>query len=344
MGIKLNEIITSKEISLDDLKDKKLMVDSFNILYQFLSTLRMRDGSLLTDSQGRVTSHLLGLFNRTTKLMQKGIKLGFIFDGKPPELKVKERERRAALKKEAQKKYEAAAEKEDVEAMKKYASRTTVLTEEMINEAKEMIKALGLPIVQAPSEGEAQAAYIVNKGEAFAVVSQDFDCLMFGVPKLVRNLTISERRKMPGKLAYTTVKPEMIDLSENLNALGIDQNQLIALSMLIGTDYNVGGIKGIGPKNALKLVKKHGNDFDTLFKEVEWDKHSDQPWSEVYYFIKKIPTTDDYEMGWRPVDYDKVKQLLCEEHDFSPERVDSALKKLMQKEEAKKQKGLGEFI
>ena len=344
MGIAFKDLLVSKELSIDELKDKVLVVDSYNLLYQFITTIRSRDGSLLTDSKGNVTSHLIGVFSRTAKLLEKGLKLAFVFDGKPPKLKDVEREKRKTLKIEAEKKYQEALKEKDEEGMKKYASRTSRLTLEMVEEAKKLISAFGLPVVQAPSEGEAQAAYMSKKEDVFGVVSQDFDSLIHQAPKLIRNLSITGKRKLSSRLKYESVKPEIIDLAENLNHLGIDQNQLIALAMLIGTDYNPGGIKGIGPKNALKLVKKHKSDFDSLFKEVKWKESFDFDWEEVYYLIKKMPVTDDYELKWKDINIEEIKRLLVKDHDFSEERVSKTLEKLSKKEESKKQKGLGEFF
>jgi len=344
MGIAFKNLLVSKEISIDELKDKVLVVDSYNLLYQFITTIRSRDGSLLTDSKGNVTSHLVGVFSRTAKLLEKGLKLAFVFDGKPPKLKDAEREKRKTLKIEAEKKYQEALKKKDKEGMRKYASRTSRLTPEMVEEAKKLISAFGLPIVQAPSEGEAQAAFMVKKEKAFAVVSQDFDSLIHNSPELVRNLSITGKRKLSSRLKYETTKPEIIDLAENLNHLGIDQDQLIVLAMLIGTDYNPGGIKGTGPKNALKLVKKHKSDFSALFKEVKWEDSFDFDWEEVYYLIKKMPVTDDYELKWKDINIEEIKNLLVKGHDFSEERVSKTLEKLSKKEESKKQKGLGEFF
>jgi len=344
MGIAFKDLLISKEISIDELKNKVLVVDSYNLLYQFITTIRSRDGSLLTDSKGNVTSHLVGLFSRTSKLLEKGLKLAFVFDGKPPRLKDVEREKRKTLKIEAEKKYREALKKKDEEGMKKYASRTSRLTLEMVEEAKKLISAFGLPVVQALSEGEAQAAYMVKKEEAFGTVSQDFDSLIHNSPKLIRNLSITGKRKLSSRLKYETVKPEIIDLAENLNHLGIDQNQLIVLAMLIGTDYNPGGIKGIGPRNALKLVKKHKSNFDSLFKEVKWEEFFDFDWEEVYYLIKKMPTTDDYELKWGNINIGGIKEFLVKEHDFSEERVSKTLEKLSKETKTKKQKGLGEFF
>jgi flap endonuclease-1 len=343
MGVAFKDLIISKEIELDDLKNKVIVIDSYNVIYQFLTTIRGADGTLLMDSKGNVTSHLVGLFSRTTNLMQRGVKLAFVFDGKPPELKQKTHEQRNNLKLEAEKKYLEAKEKGDEEEMKKYASRTSRLSKEMIEESKQLISFLGLPIVQAPSEGEAQAAYMVKQGKAFAVGSQDFDSLVNGATRLVRNLSISGRRKKGKTIAYETIKPEMIGLSENLNNLGIDQDQLIALAMLIGTDYNPGGIKGIGPKNALKLVKQFKTDFSKLFEETRWDQNFGFPWTDVYQQIKQMPTTDDYSLEWKNVNFEEIRRLLVDGHDFSEERVSSALDKLKKETVSKQQKSLGDF-
>lgn len=344
MGIALTELLVMKEVELNELTGKVFAVDAPMWLYQFLSSIRQRDGTLLMDSKGNVTSHLMGIFTRVTNLISKNIKLAFVFDGKAPELKLKTTEKRKEIKLEAEREYEKAKEKKDTEAMKKYAARTSRLTQEMIEESKKLIQALGLPIIEAPSEAEAQASYIAKKGKAFAIATNDADALMFGAPKLVRNLSIVGKKKKAATLSYETVKPEIVDLSENLNNLGIDQNQLITLAMLIGTDYNVGGIKGIGPKNALKLVKKYKTDFDALFVETKWSENFDFPWTDVYHLIKNISVTDNFHLEWEKINVEKIKKLLVDEHDFSEERVNTTLEKLSTNTTEKQQKGLGEFF
>ncbi len=343
MGTKLKEIVVKKEIKFDELKNKTLVVDSYNVLYQFLSTIRMRDGSPLKDSAGNVTSHLNGLFYRTVSMMSKGLKPAFVFDGEAPELKAQEREKRKQAKIKAQKEYEQAVKEEDVDAMKKYASRTSRLTADMVEEAKKLVTSLGLPVIQAPSEGEAQAALMVRNGDAWAEVSQDYDCLVFGVPRLVRNLTVSEKRKLPNKLSWQTVVPELLVLKDNLQEWNITQDQLIVLAILIGTDFNPGGVRGIGPKKGLKLVKEH-KEFEDVFKAVKWKEHFETPWEKVFDTLKNIPTTTDYKLEWKSIDMDKLTELLCEEHDFSKTRVEDQLGKLGEIEKNKKQKGLGEFF
>jgi flap endonuclease-1 len=343
MGVAINDLLIKNEIELDSLIGKTLVVDAPLWLYQFLSSIRQPDGSLLSDSNGNTTSHLIGLSSRIPKLMTKGIKLAFCFDGKTPDLKKQERERRKALKIKAENLYQEAAKKKNIDDMKKYAARTTRLTKDMIEEAKNLLDAFGIPVIDSPSEAEAQASHIVKNKGAYAVATNDADVLMFGSPKLIRNINLIGKRKKTSKLAYQSVKPELIDLAENLNHLGIDNDQLITLSMLVGTDFNVGGIKGIGPKNALKLVKKHNSDFDNLFKETKWDEHFQFPWTDVFYLIKNMPTTDNYRLEWKTIDEEKIMKILVDNHDFSEERVNNTIKKLVEEKESKQQKSLADF-
>ena len=344
MGVAIKDLIEKKDISIKDLKDKILVVDAYNNLYQYISSIRQRDGSLLTDSKGKVTSHLVGLFSRTTKLMIKGLKLVFVFDGEAPDLKKTERERRANIKKDAQKKYEEAKQKEDIDGMRKYASRTSRLTPEMVDEAKKLLVALGIPIVQAPSEGEAQAAHIVKNGDGFAVVSQDYDAFIYGAPKVIHDLNISAKRKKINTFEYKKINPKLIVLGNVINQLGIDQEQLIILSILVGTDYNIGGIKGIGPKTALKLVKQYGKDFDDIFYENNWNDNFNFKWTDVFYTIKNMKVTNDYNLEWKPVNEKEVIKLLVEEHEFSEERVMKTIQDLNKNQGNRQQKGLGDFF
>lgn len=341
MGTQIGELISSREISIEELSGKKLAVDSFNMLYQFITTIRQQDGSPLTDTNGRITSHLAGLFFRTAFLLKNNIKLAFVFDGKAPDLKKEERERRAGLKQEAQQKYAIAVEEGDVELMKKYAGRAVSLNSEMIAEAKELIIALGQPIIEAPSEGEAQASYMVKKGEFYALLSQDTDGLLFGSPKVIKNLSVSRKKKKPGTSAYVSASPELIDLAHNLNTLGIDNDQLIVIGMLCGTDFNIGGIKGIGPKKALGLVKKFGKNFEGLFDETGWSTHFNYGWKEVFDTIKNMPVTDNYGLGWGQIDTSKVISLMVTKYEFSQERIEKTLQELGKKQA---QKGLSDFF
>ena len=344
MGVALTELLLIKEIDLEFLQNKILVVDAPMWLYQFLSSIRQRDGSLLTDSKGSVTSHLMGLMSRISNLTQQNIKLAFVFDGEPPKLKKLTLEKRKEVKLEAEKKFEKAKETADEELMKKYAARTSRLTDEMIEEAKKLAGAFGLPVMEAPSEAEAQASLIVKNNDAFAIATNDADALLFEATRIARNVNMAGKKKKANKLSFETINPDLIVLEDNLRHLGISQDQLVALAMLIGTDYNIGGIKGTGPKTALKLVKKHENNFDDLFKEAKWNENFEFSWEEVFDLIKNIPVNEHYHLKWTEINEEKIMKLLVDEHDFSEERVKSQLEGLTKIKEKKGQKGLGEFF
>ena len=339
MGVGITDILERETISINDLKRKTLAVDAYNQLYMFITTIRGYDGSVLTDSKGRTTSHLVGLFSRLTNLMGQGLKLVYVFDGKVPELKYKELQKRSEAKMQAQKEYDDAKEKEDVDSMRKYAGRTSKLNKEMVEQAKKLLDLLGVPWIQAPSEGEAQATHLVKKEDTFAVLSQDADCLLFGAPRMIRNLSISGKRKMTGKTAFVSVDPELIEVEKVLKKLELNNDQLIALGILVGTDYNPGGVKGIGPKKALKLVKE--NNIEKAFELAEWDKHFEISWKEIFDLFKNMPVTNNYEIKFRKPDVEGVKKYLMD-FEFSETRIENSLKKLNAEEHS--QTGLGEFF
>lgn len=276
--------------------------------------------------------------------MQVGVKPCFVLDGKPPQLKRAEQERRAELKVAAEAKYRIAAESGDQSEMKKYAARTMHLSKEMVAEARKLIEALGLPVIQGQGEGEAQAAFLARNGDVWASASQDADSLVFGAPRLIRNLAITGKKKKPGQLAYTIVKPELIELKDVLSTLKLTQDQLIALAMLVGTDYNVGGIKGIGPKKALKLVAEHPKDFGAMFESVKWSDSFETPWEEIFDLFKHPAVETKYDLTWKRPDAKAVEKLLIDEHDFSAERVTKTLNDLMKGAEERSQKGLSSFL
>lgn len=341
MGTNLAPILEAREIPIDFLSNKALAVDSYNMLYQFLASIRQGDGSLLMNSRGEVTSHISGLFFRTVQLLKANIRLAFVFDGKPPELKLAERERRKAIKEKAIEKYSMAAATGDIEEMHKYASRTAILTKEMVNEAKELLAGFGLPVVQAPSEGEAQASYMSKKGEFYGVISQDTDSLLFGCPRVIRNVSITHRRKITGSTAYRAEQPEIIELPYSLNTLGIDIEQLIVVAMLCGTDFNYGGIPGIGPRKAIKLIKRHRKDFGRIFQEAKWSDFFSVPWEEVYSTIRNMPVTDEYILTWRPPDKKRLHELMTGKYEFSAERIEKALRDISVRQA---QTGLGDYF
>lgn len=329
MGVNIREIIPPEAvqvIELDSLRFRSVAIDAYNALYQFLAAIRQPDGTPLMDSRGRVTSHLSGLFYRTINLAEHGVKVAYVFDGKPPEMKQAEIERRRRVKIEAERKYTEAIRRGDVEAARRYAQMASRLTEDMVRDAKRLLEAMGIPYVQAPAEGEAQAAYMARKGDVWAAASQDYDSLLFGSPRLVRNLAITGRRKLPRKNVYVEIKPELIELERLLRSLGITREQLIVIGILVGTDYNPDGVKGVGPKTALKMVKSHP-DPRRLLESLPRSEFPVDP-LRIYEYFLNPQVTDDYRLEWRPPDEKRVYEILVEEHDFSPERVKNALERL----------------
>ncbi|VVB60185.1 Flap endonuclease 1 [uncultured archaeon] len=340
MGVKISEIVTKEEISAEALSGKTLAVDAYNTIYQFLTIIRQPDGTPLMDSAGNVTSHLSGIFYRNVNLMQNNIKPVYVFDGPRPEFKRATTEARNALKEAAEKRLEEARENGDFAEARKQAQLATRLTPEMVAEAKELLVALGIPIVQAPSEGEAQAAFMVKNKDAYASVSQDMDSLLFGAPRLVRNLNITGKRKIPGSGMYREIVPEIIHLDKTLADLKITQDQLIILGILVGTDYNPGGIPGIGPKKALKLVTEY-KEFDKIMGQVSWN--FDISARDIFDFFRSVPVLHNYSIEAPPLDRQKILEILVEKHNFSRERIESMFAKLDEAARKKKQTTLFGF-
>jgi flap endonuclease-1 len=339
VGVDLSDILVHHESELADFKGKVVAVDAFNTLYQFLATIRGPDGTPLQDSQGRITSHLSGILYRNSNFIEAGIRPVYVFDGEPPALKRRTIEARRARREQAERDYKDALARGDLETARSKAQQTARLDQVMIEEAKEALAAMGIPVVQAPSEGEAQASALVRDGAANAVGSQDFDSLLFGAPTLARNLAVSGRRKLPGRDAYVTVVPEVFDLEENLEALGIVRGQLIDVAILVGTDFNE-GVKGYGPKKALKLIKEHHRlEEACAAKGIEVPAYA----AEIRAFFETPPTVKVEGLVWNAPDYARLTDLFVEKHQFSRQRVEAALDKVAAVASRAKQRNLDSF-
>ena len=326
MGVDLAGIIPEEVTTLDALSNKSLAVDAYNTLYQFLAIIRQPDGTPLKDRNGRVTSHLSGLLYRTANLVEKGIKLVFVFDGKPPELKEVEIRRRRAVKEEAIVKYEEALRDGGIPEARTYAQATSQLKDTMVEDSKRLLDALGVPWIQAPSEGEAQAAYMAAHGDVWGVASQDHDSLLFGAPRMAKNLAISGRRKLPRRNAYVEVEPLIIDLSKVLKEFSLTRDQLIDLGILIGTDFNPDGVKGIGPKTALKLIQEYGTVENVISKKPEIKIAPDPKIIRQIFLNPEVKR--EYTLNPSQMDEEKVVAFLCGERDFSEDRVRKALNRM----------------
>lgn len=326
MGVQLGDIIKPRKVSLEDLSGKVIAFDGHNILYQFLAIIRGRSGEPLRDREGRVTSHLSGLLYRNSNLVEAGIKVAYVFDGKPHEFKSKTIEGRMEARREAQARYEEALREGRIEEARRYAQQAVTATASMVEEAKRLLTLMGLPWVQAPGEGEAQSAYMARRGDVWAAASQDYDSLLFGAPRLVRNLSITGRRKLPGRNLYIKIEPELIELELLLKDLGITLEQLVDIGILVGTDYNPEGVKGVGPKRALRLIKEYGTLGQALINLQE--ASFPHPPDEIKELFLHPPVTDDYRLSWKPPDEEGILEFLCEERDFDEARVMKAIESL----------------
>jgi len=333
--VDISDLVEGKRVALEDLAGRSVAIDAFNTLYQFLSMIRQPDGTPLMDRDGRVTSHLSGLFHRSAAMLELGMKPAYVFDGKPPELKQKTIEARRALKEEAEKEWKKALEEGDLRRALSKATRTSRLDSEMIEEALSLLDALGIPWVRAPSEGEAQMGHMARKGDVWAGASQDFDAILFGTPNLVRNLTLAGRRRLPSGKSVD-VSPEIVTLGDVLSVLEITREQLIDMAILIGTDFN-DGVRGIGPKKALALIKRTG-DIEGVQKEGK--VIVPEEFAEVRRIFLEPEVTDDYSLKWTKVDSEQVRRLLCDRHGFSVERVDSVLSRVAAKDSVRTQRSL----
>ncbi len=323
MGVDIKDILEREEIGFEDMEGKVIAMDAYNIIYQFLSSIRQRDGTPLRDSEGRVTSHLSGLLYRNANLVQNGIKLAYVFDGKPDIMKEGTLEKRKDRKQKAEKEYKKALEKGDLKEARKKAQQTSRIDEDIEKSGKRLLNLMGIPVVQAPAEGECQAAFMVQEGDAWAVGGQDFDSLLFGSPRLVRNLTITGKRKLPGRNEYKEIRPELLELEKALDELEITREQLIDIGILCGTDYN-DGVKGIGPKRGLKYVKKYG-DLETVLEEKDKEVNN---FEEIKQLFLQPEVIEDYSLDFEEPDMEGIKRFLCDERDFSESRVESGLEKI----------------
>jgi flap endonuclease-1 len=335
LGVNFRDLVPKTVVKLEDLGGKIIAIDAYNAIYQFLAIIRQPDGTPLKDSSGKVTSHLSGLLYRTSNLVEMGIKPAYVFDGVAPVLKHQEIERRKQVKVEAAVHYEKAIAEGDMVKARMFAQATTSMKDYMKDDSQKLLELMGLPWVQAPSEGEAQAAHMTRKGDADYCVSQDYDSLLFGAPKLLRNVTISGRRKLPSKNIYIDIVPEVMELAKVLQECQITYEQLIDVGILIGTDFNPDGIKGLGPKTALKLIKEHGT-IEAALPHIKNAAFPVEP-QQIREIFLHPTVTDNYKLEWKDPNVDGIIDFLVRQKDFSEDRVKKAVERMQAG--AAKQKG-----
>ena len=327
MGVLLTPIVAKETIALDTLRGRTLAIDGNGELYQFLALIRLRDGTPLRDSTGRITSHLSGLFYRTTRLIaEHGVGLVFAFDGVPPALKSEEIAKRRAVRQQYERERDEAIEQGDLARAYSKATMTSRLTREMVVEARELLRLMGVPALQAPSEAEAQAAHMAaTSPHVWAAASKDYDSLLFGAPRLVRFLTISGKEFLPSQGTFRPIVPEVLDLASLLAGWGITREQLVDLAILVGTDFT-SGVHGIGPKKALHLVRQHGR-IEQMPAEIRDALGDIAVVDEVRRIFLQPDVTDTFSVAQSEPDFDGVVRFLCDQREFSRERVTAALER-----------------
>jgi len=334
MGLNLKELVVREKTKLESFSNKVIAIDAYNAIYQFLASIRGPDGLQLTDSEGRITSHLSGLLYRNINFLSLGIKPVYVFDGKPPSLKTAEIERRRQIKKDATVKYEKAIASGDLAEARKFAQQTTSMKDGMVVESKEILRYFGIPYIDAPSEGEATAAHLTNTGQAFASASQDFDSILLGAKRLIRNFTNSGRRKIPNRNTYIEIEPEIIETKKTLEFLQVTREQLVDIGILIGTDFNPDGFERVGPKTALKMIKQHSRleDIPQIQEQLQ-----NIDYEQIRKIFLEPEVADVKEIVFSEVDYEGLTNYLVKERSFSEERVQSSLNRLKKALEKKSQ-------
>ncbi len=348
MAVEISAFVAEvkKEIEFEDLAGKRIAIDAYNTIYQFLSIIRQPDGSPLTDAKGRVTSHLSGLLYRTTNLIGYRISPVFVFDGIPPELKRRTLEARAARRREAAAGWERARAEGALAEARTHAVASTKIDREIVESSKQLLEYMGVPYIQAPSEGEAQAAQMVRDGLVYASASQDYDSFLFGADVVIRNFTLTGKRRMARSNAMADVKLDRILLKELLSSLSISLSQLIWIGILIGTDFD-SGIDRVGPKTALKIVREAGSlaEVEELVKS-RYGKSFDVDVEEVERIFTQ---PDTLKMEGSELDSmvrraapkkSALVRFMCDEHGFMEERISRYADRLVEAREGKGQRGM----
>ncbi|XP_072948283.1 flap endonuclease 1 [Epargyreus clarus] len=311
-----------KELEIKNYFGRKIAIDASMSLYQFLIAVRS-EGAQLTSVDGETTSHLMGTFYRTIRLVENGIKPVYVFDGKPPDMKSHQLNKRAERREEAEKELQKATEAGDQASVEKFNRRLVKVTRRHGEEARELLALMGVPVLEAPCEAEAQCAELVKAGKVFAVATEDMDALTFGANVLLRHLTFSEARKMP---------VQEFHLDQVLTGLELNHNEFIDLCILLGCDY-CGSVRGIGPKRAIELIRQHRS-IEEVMRNIDTKKYVvPENWdfenARKLFVAPEVASAKDIELKWTDPDEEGLVKFLCGDKQFNEDRVRNGAKKLM---------------
>lgn len=344
MGIhglaKLIADVAPSAIRENDIKSyfgRKVAIDASMSIYQFLIAVR-QGAEVLQNEEGETTSHLMGMFYRTIRMVENGIKPVYVFDGKPPQLKSGELARRTERRSEAEKHLQEAQEAGEETNIEKFSKRLVKVTQQHTDECKKLLMLMGIPYVEAPGEAEASCATLVKAGKVYAAATEDMDCLTFGSPVLMRHLTASETKKLP---------IQEFHLNRILQDLGLTWEQFVDLCILLGCDY-CESIRGIGPKRAVELIKQHKT-IEEIIQHIDTKKYPlPENWlhkeAQKLFLEPDVVNPDDVELKWTEPNEEELVQFMCGEKQFNEERIRNGVKRLSKSRQGSTQGRLDDFF
>ncbi|KAL8143725.1 hypothetical protein V2J09_016757 [Rumex salicifolius] len=312
-----------KEQKFESYFGRKIAVDASMSIYQFLIVVGRVGAETLTNEAGEVTSHIQGMFTRTIRLLEAGMKPVYVFDGQPPDLKKQELAKRYSKRADATEDLKAAMEEDNKEDIEKFSKRTVKVTRQHNEDCKKLLRLMGVPVVEAPSEAEAQCAALCKSGKVYAVASEDMDSLTFGASRFLRHLMDPSSRKIP------VMEFEVAKILEELN---LTMDQFIDLCILSGCDY-CDSIKGIGGLTALKLIRQHGS-IESILENINRERYQipeEWPYQEARRLFKEplvFAENEEPEIKWSPPDEEGLINFLVSENGFNHDRVTKAIEKI----------------
>jgi flap endonuclease-1 len=301
----LRQLAAIEDVTFEEIAGSVVAVDAHNWLYRYLTTtVKFTADEAYTTSGGDEVANLVGIVQGLPKFFEHDLTPVFVFDGGVTDLKEDEVERRRDEREKAEERLAEARERGDAVDAARLEARTQRLTDVIQQTSRGLLRRLGVPVVEAPAEGEAQAAHMARRGDVDYVGSEDYDTLLFGAPYTLRQLT-------------SKGDPERMGLQETLDKHDITWEQLVDMAILIGTDFNE-GVSGIGPKTSLKAVREHGDLWGVLEARGEAVSNADR----IRELFVNPPVTDDYDVSASiEPDVPAARAYVTEEWEIPAEEV-----------------------